>query len=115
MAFVLTKKDTFGFMVKVPRPNDETGGWDHFQFLAYFKRRNKAELAKILEQPLPALRLAVLSVEFVGWRVADLTGVDNTPMEVNDVNRTTLLSEPYVENGIFNAWWEAAVVGPQKN
>lgn len=116
MPFVLSDKKTYRFKVTVHRPNDETGKWDAFEFLAEFRRRSQPELkAMFLKRGLyeKGDRAEVVAGEFAGW--SDIKQPDGSNLEVNDANRTLLLAEPHVEKAIYDAWFESALTGPAKN
>lgn len=113
MPFVQCTKPTYWWKVKVPVRNDEKGTWDTVEFMAEFKRRTQPEVAELLKKTLPELKAEVIEKEFTGWK--DYKTADGSPLEVSDVNRTTLLAEMFVEQSIFGAWWESSATGPAKN
>jgi hypothetical protein len=110
--FVLSGKPTYRFRVEVKRPNDATGKWETFDFIAEFKRRSRPELEEMIRKGLPG-DAEVVASEFVGW--SGVKQPDGTDLEVTDANRTVLLAEPMVQAAIVRAWLESAVTGPAKN
>lgn len=110
--FVLSNKTTYRFAVTVRRPNDATGKWEAFEFIAEFKRRSRPEIEAMIEKGLPKDAELVAS-EFLGW--SDVKQPDGSLLEVNDANRTALLAEPGVQASIVRAWLESAITGPAKN
>lgn len=112
MAFKLSNKPTFRFRVEVKRPDENTGRWSTFDFLGEFRTRSRPEIDSMIKQGL-SNDAELVATEFVGW--SGVSDVDGTPLEVNDVNRTTLLAAPGVQTAIVRAWLEACITGPAKN
>ena len=112
MPFVLSNKPTYRFKVVVKRPNDESGGWDAFEFLGEFKRLAQTEIDALFKEKLPE-DLPLLERVWIGW--SGVKTAEGTELEVNASNRTLLLAEPGVRTALLRAWLESAVTGPAKN
>ena len=123
-AFVLSKKSTFHYLVKVRQPR-ESGKIEEFEFQGVFNRLPQDEIRKLMEAPPPDRER--LDKVWVGW-VKGPTGIKTmakngdgpeeiqVDLEDTEANRLLLLDkEPGFEAGVVKAWMEAAVFGPAKN
>ena len=110
--FVLSNKPSYWFKVTVRRPNDESGGWDTFDFMGEFHRRDKQYIKAMFEKGAPG-DAKIVESEFIGWK--DVKQPDGSELEVNASNRTALLAQLGVEASIVRAWLESSVTGPAKN
>lgn len=112
--YVMSSKPTFFFKVTIKRPNEKTGEWEAFSFLAEFKRRTRPEVEAMLEKGIPR-DAEICANEFVGWRASDIKTPDGADLAVTDENKAALLAEPHAQTAIVLAWLEAVVKGPAKN
>jgi hypothetical protein len=116
-AFVLSKKETFRYLVKVRQARD-SGKLEEFEFTAEFRRLDQAKVRELLAKGLADRKL--LDEVWVGWSgVKTLVSRDGVEVEeempVTPTNREALLLEPGVEIALARAWLDAVVIGPAKN
>jgi hypothetical protein len=119
MAFVLSKKPTFKYAVKVKQARD-SGKLEVFEFQREFKRLEQPRIRELAVKPPPDR--ALLDEVWVGWagvKALVKQGEDGPEVEqdlpVTPENRELLLREPGVEAALVNAWLDAAIYGPAKN
>ena len=117
MPFVLSKKPTFRYAVRVKQAR-ESGRLEIFEFMGEFKRLDQPAIREQMKT-LKSDR-DLLDAVWVGWSgvkcLVERDGVQvEEDMPVTPQNREALLAEPGVEAALVNAWMEAAVLGPAKN
>jgi hypothetical protein len=109
MAFVLTKKRTVLWPVKIDIPTDG-GNTIEGEFSVVFEILQQHEYDALFNSDIKFLMRVV-----VGFG-DDLQGEDGQPLEFNEYNKAMLIkSEPFIRVGLINAYHAAAAGIASKN